>query len=702
MEVNQSIPSLVNGVSQQAPELRHNTTVDEMINCSLSFTEGTRRRNPLEYIKTDNALLGHTPFIHTYERGDGTEAYIIVIIHGSWRVYDLEGNLQETGTSDYLKTYDVDGVVDTTLKASKCFATVTVGDTTFIVNKTVTVEENTSKTHGTSDTDYHKLTGYYWVKKTYISYGGTNLTDIVTYRYKMGSYQNTNHNDADGADSTLVATNLASKASNFTSDGSIVKATFAAGYDFTSSDSWGNQASHGWQGVTKKLQDLPNKMGNFYGLSTLVNVTGDEKNKFEGFWTYVKNKGESWVETVAPGISTGFNDSTMPHVLVRKDIGDFDFETFPYYERDRGDDNSNQQPSFVGKTIEDVFFYRNRLGFITGDNIVMSETGIYENFFRTTVTDLLPTDPIDVSVDTNTVANLKYAIPFNQNLLIFGTHAQYILGSDKPLTPDTASLAQTTTYPININITPKPIGPNVYFPLNRGDFTQIREYFNVPGSTGNEAADITSHCPTYIDNNLVALEVSTKYDQLFCLPAEGDTVFVYDQAWEGEDKSQSAWHKWVFEGATIFNIKVVDDYLMVMYDYGTDRMLGRLSIKSEPFDNADFTDEFTATTTAEYSSDILLNEWGFQVGGAQVDDKQGRLQIRKIKIQDRDPSDQDIEVTVGQHTKVFHKHIQGGPTATIMGEAQKTSVAIKSVGSKGFCLDSINLTGRFISKSRTV
>jgi hypothetical protein len=687
MEVNQTIPSLVNGVSQQAPELRHDTTVDEMVNCSLSFTEGTRRRNPLEYVATDNSLVGHTPFIYTYERGDGTEAYVIVIIDGAWKSYDLNGVLQDSGTDAYL-------AIPTGAKASECFSAVTVGDTTFIVNNTVTVAESTTYTHNTTNTDLHRSHAYYWVKRTYISYGGVDNATKNTYSYTINGTTNSTKDTENGAKSDLIAANLASQQSASSSGSIVYKNTTGA---WVTSDSWGNQASEGWQGVLKKLQDLPNTMGSYYGTQTLVNVTGDENNKFEGFWSWVKNQGEAWVETVAPGIKDGFQNSTMPHILERTAIGNFTFKEFDYYDRDKGDELSNSMPSFVGKQIQDIFFYRNRLGFLAEDNVIMSETGIYENFFRTTVTDLLDTDVVDVAVDTNTVANLRYAIPFNQNLLIFGSHAQYILSSDKPLTPGNASVSQTTAYAINPHVKPKQIGPNVYFALDRGPYTQVREYYNVPGSTGNEATDITSHVPTYIDHTVTALEVSDKYDMLFLNPRDTNEIYVYNQTWEGESKSQSAWHRWEINGATIFNIQVVGDTLLVMYNEGTDVKMGKISIKSEDFSSIVYSD-----STGAYSSEITLNEWGFQMGTTKVDAKEGRLQIRKLNIQDREPSDQDVEVTVGPHSRVFHRHIQGGPTATIMGESQKTSIKIKSVEAKGFAIDSMNLTGRFISKSRAI
>jgi len=682
MEVNQTLPSLVNGVSQQAPELRHDTTVDEMLNCRLSFTEGTRRRNPLVETAVDNTIADY-PFIHTYERGDGTEAYIITITDGAWKSYDMDGVLQDSGTDSYLS-------IPAGTKASESFSAVTVGDTTFIVNKTKEVAESGSYTHGTSNTDIHRSHAYYWVKRTYISYGGENNGTKNTYSYTINGTTNSNKDTENGAKSDLIASTLAGQIGASSSGSIIYKNTSGT---WNTSDSWGNQASEGWQGVLKKLQDLPNTMGSYSGLQTLVNVTGDEKNKFEGFWAWIKNAGEAWIETVAPGIKDGFQNSTMPHILERTSIGNFTFKEFDYYDRDKGDDLSNSMPSFVGQTIEDVFFYRNRLGFISGDNIIMSETGIYENFFRTTVTDLLDTDPIDVAVDTNSVANLKYAVPFNENLVVFGTHAQYIMGGDKALTPSTANLAQTTTYTINPKIAPKAIGPNLYFSINRGGYTQVREYFNIPGSTGNDATDITSHVPTYIDHHISMLETSTKYDMVFLLAEDTNEIYIYNQTWEGDEKSQSAWHRWEIPSASIFGIKVVSDDLLVMYDEGPDRKLGKISLESGDFTTTSYID-----STGEYSSYVILNEWGFQTGGGnKVDDKQGRLQIRKITLQEREGSSQDIEVTVGNNVQTATDN-----TTIVLGDTQKTSIKIKSKTNDGFCIDSINLTGRFNSKSRTI
>jgi hypothetical protein len=686
MEVNQTMPSLVNGVSQQPVELRHDTQVNEMVNCLPSFVKGVTRRNPLQLVATEN-LIGDYPFIHTYERGDDVESYIIVVEDGSWKTYNLAGVLQDSGTDTYLDIPSGEKPIDS-------FSAVTVGDTTFIINKHKTVSESGSFTHNTSDQNLHRQYGHYWVKRTYVSFGGSNANTPNTYTYTIEGFKwpETTSTTKEGADSQLVAQNLASGVSGQHS-GSFVRKYIGDSGTWTTSDSWGNQASTGWHGLIKKLQDLPNDFPEAWGgRSSLIKVTNDENNAFEGFWAYYT--GSAWQETVAPGISTGMDANTMPHVLRRVAVGDFTFEPFEWYERTAGDEHTNAMPSFIGKTISDIFFFGNRLGVLSGSNLVLSESGVYENFFRTTVTDLLDTDPIDVAVDTNSVVNLRYAVPHNKNLLLFSDNEQFILSSDDTLTPKKASVKASTAYKFNNKVQPVSIGPNTYFASTVGDNTKIREYFNVPNTTSNDAQAITEHVPSYIPGDIVKLDASTKHDMLFVLcESTPNTIYVYNMAWEGEQKSQSSWHKWVFN-KDIFSINVVDNNLLVMCtDIG-----GTVKELHSVYISVDQQPNLIDNGTNTYESYVELNEWGFRTGGDnKVDNKEGRLQIRSVELQTSDESHQKITSTVGNSVREVV-----GKKATILGETKRTSIKISSVGNEPMGIHSLTLKGRFTSKSKTV
>ncbi len=767
----------MNGVSQQAPEARHPTQVEEMVNCTVSFVDGTRRRPPLEFIKTLPDLDGKKPYFYSYERGDGEEAYIVAIIDGAWIVYNLEGAKVDSGTDPYLN-------IPSGHIPQESFSSTTVGDNTFIVNRTTKVEESDEYTHGISDLDYNKKYAYYWVKRSYIAYGGDNNQETSTYQYKVESDLGTAEQrtviiptdkeansgtcsvagrttkaecleapgagtwtasgslgtSAYGKNTLTVANKIAGGLASATNSGSILRQLKENEGYWHVSDTFGNQASEGWWGYIRKVQDLPDDMGEYEGVDTLIKVTGDENNNFEGFWTTYSDG--VWRESIQTGIKAGFKPSTMPHVLVRNTLTDFTFEPFDFDERKVGDDFSNSMPSFVGHEIEDLFFYRNRLGLISQDAVIMSEVGIYENFFRTTVTDLLASDTIDVAVDSNKVVSLKYAIPFKRNLLLFGANAQYILSGENDLRPDNVSISQSTEYQLNAKTKPRPIGSNTYFTVNKGEGTQVREYYNVPDSVDNIADDITAHVSDYIPKNAIDLEVSDKYDMIFILSAEdgaAGNIYVYNQTWEGDKKAQSAWHRWEVGSANtnILAIRVLDDDLYLICNTGADpvAVLTKISLaKVEDFATKDHRDlindpvntngtcslgdayttkvaceEATPTagvwtmntaddTITEYVSYLQLSEWGFNAGGqAKTDDKQGRLQIRKIQLQTREGSEQKIQVQVGSASSTSK-----GDAAFVMGEAQKTKITIKSVGSKGFCIDSVSLKGRYNSKSRTV
>ena len=57
-----------------------------------------------------------------------------------------------------------------------------------------------------------------------------------------------------------------------------------------------------------------------------------------------------WEETLGNGMSPGLTASTMPHELVNTATDVFIFRPITWTDRLVGDDTTNSQPSFVGKT----------------------------------------------------------------------------------------------------------------------------------------------------------------------------------------------------------------------------------------------------------------------------------------------------------------------------------------------------------------
>ena len=204
-----------------------------------------------------------------------------------------------------------------------------------------------------------------------------------------------------------------------------------------------------------------------------------------------------------------------------------------YPGRTVGDDLTNPFPSFADYeegtggvddalySINDILFHRNRLGFISDENVVLSEAANYFNFFANTVLSVLDTSVIDVAVSNNQVAILKSAIPFQESLLLFSDLQQFKLTSDDFLTPTSVAVDVATNFETSTEAKPVPAGKTIFFPFQRGAFSGIREYMIDVASETNDANEVTSHVPEFITGTVKKMAVSSN-EELLCVLSDTD------------------------------------------------------------------------------------------------------------------------------------------------------------------------------------
>ena len=207
----------------------------------------------------------------------------------------------------------------------------------------------------------------------------------------------------------------------------------------------------------------------------------------------------------------------------------FETRTLNLAPRTVGSLEGNPNPSFIGSKISNLFFFKSRLGFLSGENIVLSESGFgglddtgkqLFNFFRTTTTALLDSDPIDVSVASSRVTNLKAAKGFQENLILFSENGQFVLKGGDVLTPKTVSITPITNFSFEDQVDPLPLGSYIYFPFTRGNFTGMRE-FTVNATTDNyDSTEVTEHVPSYIPKNIIDIAGTTAEDMLVLLSGD--------------------------------------------------------------------------------------------------------------------------------------------------------------------------------------
>ena len=162
----------------------------------------------------------------------------------------------------------------------------------------------------------------------------------------------------------------------------------------------------------------------------------------------------SWAETVKPGIEVGLNSSTMPHALVRQANGTFTLDALNsssafggWSSKEVGDEYSNPNPSFVGQGISNMFFFANRLGFLSEDAVILSQPGDYFNFFQTSAITVSDGDPIDLTASSKKPALLQAAIGTPKGLILFAENSQFLMASQEvAFGPATVKLTEIATY----------------------------------------------------------------------------------------------------------------------------------------------------------------------------------------------------------------------------------------------------------------
>ena len=317
----------------------------------------------------------------------------------------------------------------------------------------------------------------------------------------------------------------------------------------------------------------------------------------------------SWVETVAPDSYTTLDSSSLPHRLININVNEFTIEAAEYNTRSVGDQKSNPFPSFVDKSISNMFFFKNRLGLISNENVILSEAGQFFNFCRTTVTSLLDSDPIDVSVASGSVTNLKAATGFQENLILFSSNGQFVLKGGDILSSKTVSITPITNFSYEDQVDPIPLGSYIYYPFTRGSFTGIRE-FTVNTSTDNyDASEVTEHVPAYVPKNIIEMAGTTSEDVIALLSAdEKGSLYIYNYFWNNNQKVLSAWSKFTFTGE-IRGIEFIESTLYAVITNNGETNLVEMPLESGLSDDAGYVthlDNRVAVTVTNGSDTITL------------------------------------------------------------------------------------------------
>lgn len=353
-------------------------------------------------------------------------------------------------------------------------------------------------------------------------------------------------------------------------------------------DGYNNQAAFGIIKSTQKFTNLPASAPDGF----IVKITGEKGSNTDDYYVRYDAEAQVWRECVRPLLKNHIDNKTMPHVLVREADGTFNFRVAEWDSRESGDEDSNPLPSFIDNTINDVFYHRNRLGFLSGENVILTRSADFFNFWMASAMEVQDTDPIDLAVSDNKIATLYHAVPFDAELILFSKDAQFALRSDSVLTPKDAYLTPPVThFGCSLKATPVNAGRNIYFLAERSEYSTVREFFVAADNTDSkDAQDITSHVPSYLPNGTYKI-VPSSVENILMFLTEGDEecMYVYKYLFIDSVRQQASWSRWSL-GGTIYGASFIEDSLYIVVERNDYLCLERVSftfntedLPSEPY-----------------------------------------------------------------------------------------------------------------------
>lgn len=568
----ETIPSFLNGVTQQPQQLRRSSQGERQVNCRASPADGLGKRRSSRHLAKLSGDRPTHPFRHTINR-DATERYAVYVADGAITVYDLINR-----TTAPVATPD--GTAYLSDPEGYGFSAVTVKDTTFIANRGVAIQMDPEVTPSRPPEALVSVKAGNYGKTYRILINGTERAQFITGNGGSASHSTTIATDHIAEQLVLAfnafddtATPPAMTATQYGSDIYIATDDGVTDFEIEVEDGFAGQNMTVVKTTTNKFADLPSKAPE----GVVVKVLGDTEREQDDYYVKYAPPEENglpvWEESVGPGVPFKLDPSTMPHVLVREADGTFTFRQQAWGDREVGDGDSNPEPGFVGKRPNHVFYHRNRLGILAGGNLVTSRGGGETfSFWRSTTMTVVDTDPIDVTSSGADVAILLDTVDYNEDLVVRSTKGQYVLKGEPLLTPKETSLRLRSSYETSPKAGPvvvgnKAMGDKVYMPFTRGSHAGLWELSILKDTTSNLADDVTEHVPAYIEGEFICLAGSAVERLVVGITdAEPNVLQVYEFLWSDNAKLQASWSKWTL-GATdiLIDVEFIGSTLLVTY-----------------------------------------------------------------------------------------------------------------------------------------
>ena len=616
--VTQQIPNFLGGVSRQTDDKKLINQLTECVNGypdptfgllkrpGMKHTNVLKKANGTAFTKTELADAAWF-FIDRATAGSyigaikGTNLYVWTAAEGTFCTVTNNGTGYLTGTKQ--DDYHFRSIQDTTIISNKTVTTAMQADGTFIANSQGTLklksvvngEVHQVKIKGTSNGTEHTATATVQSSATFTSFlTGTHATHDLLGSVKalIEARHTASDSEFDGKWYLNSYANSLTIRRTTESNAVVVDAEPGSGvtykyFEISALGGLSNNAIEAFQDDVTNISEVPLESFHNHNVKILNSDTEDD----DYYVKFIAANGVGgkgyWQETIARDVSPGLNNATMPHELSNTGATTFTFGPITYKDRLTGDDNTNPKPSFVGKKISSTFFYSNRFGLLSEDNVIFGVANDNYNFFAKSALTQIDSDPIDLNVSSVRPVTLSDVLPSPQGLLLFSERQQFqVYATDASiLTPTSAVIRTLANYEMATNVQPVDIGTTTAFVSRVPGYSKLftmalRDVEQTP-----IVVDISKAVLEWIPDTVDDLTTSPPNSIVILVDRDTSYLYMYRFYNNGKEDLFQAWVKWELPG-TIQAARIINDAVTVVSQQEDEYTIGAIELDELPSGNA--------------------------------------------------------------------------------------------------------------------
>ena len=619
--VTQLTPNFLGGVSRQNDDKKLQNQVTECLNGYPDATFGLLKRPGMKHTNVlrkangdayaQSELAGAAWFyIDRAAAGSyigcikDTDIFIWTAEDGTFCTVTNTGAAYLTGTSQ--SDYHFRSIQDTTIITNKTVNTAMQAAGTYVANSVgtlkllgishddyvVTLQGDTIKSEAQNNTKFDEM----------LIYDPQNINTSHHMVDKIHDHINTQHQANNPAFAGRwylegYATSLVIKRTN-EADGIITDYSTPGGTPvaFTLSAKGGtnNVFLESFQDEVVTVDKLV--LESFHGHNVKVlNSDAAEDDYYLEFSAYDGIRGPgSWVEARARDVSPGLDPASMPHELANTGATTFTFGPITWKDRLTGDDFTNPPPSFItvndtspvtytGKKLNSTFFYSNRFGLLSEDNIILGVANDSYNLFTRSALTQIDSDPIDLNVSSVRPVVLSDVLPSPQGLLLFSERQQFQLYATDAsvLTPSSAVIRSLSNYEMATDIAPVDVGTTTAFVSRVPGYSKLFTMQLRSVEQSPIVVDISKAVLEWLPDTIDGITTSPPNSVLMLVDRDTSYLYLYRYYNNGKEDLFQAWTKWELPG-TIQSAKIINDEVFVVSQHGTEYTIGSIALDELP------------------------------------------------------------------------------------------------------------------------